>query len=429
MRLRVLLVNPPIHDFCAYDFWLKPYGLLRVAGMLRGRCELAFFDGLDRSDPRMAKDGRLRSDRWGRGPFRKESLPLPGPLKGVPRRYHRFGLPRALFREFLAAREPFDAVLIQTGMTYWYPGVVEVMEDVRARDPQTRIVLGGAYASLCTTHAKALGAECVVAGGDLRPLWKTLKLEPVKEAPAWWDGYAQLRTGVLKLSDGCPFHCTYCAADRLHGGFAPRSVDVVVSEARSLAERGVRDIAFYDDALLYRAEETLLPFLERAGRAQWPIRFHTPNALHARFVTAELARRMVAGGFKTFYLGLENASAAWQERTGRKLTVEEFRRAVACLREAGATGVSAYVLLGHPHSDPESVAAAMALAHGLRVRVMLADFSPLPGTPDGDACGAHTDLSEPLNHNKTAFPIRLWGKEAIRKLKQLCKDGNRKAEG
>lgn len=30
MTARTLLVNPPIFDFSAYDFWLKPYGMLRV---------------------------------------------------------------------------------------------------------------------------------------------------------------------------------------------------------------------------------------------------------------------------------------------------------------------------------------------------------------------------------------------------------------
>ncbi len=33
-RPSVLLVNPPIFDFTAYDFWLRPYGMLRVAGCL-----------------------------------------------------------------------------------------------------------------------------------------------------------------------------------------------------------------------------------------------------------------------------------------------------------------------------------------------------------------------------------------------------------
>ena len=32
--MNLLLVNPPIYDFTAFDFWLRPYGLLRVGGRL-----------------------------------------------------------------------------------------------------------------------------------------------------------------------------------------------------------------------------------------------------------------------------------------------------------------------------------------------------------------------------------------------------------
>ena len=52
MRPRILLVNPPIYDFAAYDFWLRPYGLLSVAGQLRGRAEFFLFDYLDRPEDR-----------------------------------------------------------------------------------------------------------------------------------------------------------------------------------------------------------------------------------------------------------------------------------------------------------------------------------------------------------------------------------------
>ena len=37
--------------FSAYDFWLKPYGLLRVAGFLRGQAPMRLFDYLDRYHP------------------------------------------------------------------------------------------------------------------------------------------------------------------------------------------------------------------------------------------------------------------------------------------------------------------------------------------------------------------------------------------
>ena len=57
----------------------------------------------------------------------------------------------------LAEAGPFDVALIQTVMTYWYPGVQEVIADIRAYSPQTTIVLGGVYATLCPQHARRLG--------------------------------------------------------------------------------------------------------------------------------------------------------------------------------------------------------------------------------------------------------------------------------
>src|SRR5687768_3919648 len=82
----LLLVNPPIYDFTAFDFWLRPYGLLRVAGRLR-QCRLTAFDYL-------RSTGR---DAFGRGRFEKQEFKKPAALADVPRRFFRFGRPRAEF--------------------------------------------------------------------------------------------------------------------------------------------------------------------------------------------------------------------------------------------------------------------------------------------------------------------------------------------
>ena len=58
-------------------------------------------------------------------------------------------------------------------------------------------------------------------------------------------------------------------------------------------------------------------------------------------------------------------------------------------------------------------------------RVMLSEFAPIPGTPDGEACRAHTSLDEPLNHNKTAFTGRFLGTARVDGLKALCREVNR----
>jgi hypothetical protein len=93
MTPRILLVNPPIYDFSAYDFWLKPYGMLRAAGFLRGQADFHLFDFLDRLDSRVPA-GNYRSDRWGRGAFYSVRADKPAVFADIPRQFHRFGLAR-----------------------------------------------------------------------------------------------------------------------------------------------------------------------------------------------------------------------------------------------------------------------------------------------------------------------------------------------
>jgi len=427
MAPKILLVNPPIYDFAAYDFWLKPYGLLSVAGQLRGRADFELFDFLDRLHPFMlARDG-LQPDKWGRGRFYAERLDSPQCLASIPRYFRRFGLPRAMFVEFLREHRQCDFVLIQTMMTYWYPGLAEVIEDVRRHWPGAKLVMGGNYTTLCTDHAKTLGADLVVCGRDLEPLWRLLGLQPDRGEPALWELYPRLRVGVLKLSDGCPFKCTYCSVPQVYRRFKARPLERALAELELLCRLGATDIAFYDDALLFDAAGVLVPFLDEVIRRKVTVNFHCPNALNARFVSRELAELMVRAGFKTFYLGFESVNAEWQKRTGSKVYSEELASAVRHLAATGAkpANITAYQMLGHPQTDSQQLEESMHFVHGLGIRGMLADFSPIPGTPDGEYCRKWVDMDEPLMHNKTAFPIILLGFDETNHLKDLQRRLNR----
>jgi hypothetical protein len=438
MASRILLVNPPIYDFAAYDFWLKPYGLLSVAGQLRGPAEFLLFDYLEqrRCDGGLKKPseanpqseiGNPKSDRWGRGRLCCAQIDSPAPLKNIPRYFRRFGVSRKLFTAYLREQGPFEYVLIQTMMTYWYPGVREVVEDIRLAWPDAKIVLGGNYATLCTDHARGLGADLVVVGSDLGPLWKFLEMTPDPGQPALWEVCEDLRVGVLKLADGCPFQCSYCSVPRVYGRFQPRPLERSLAELELLAGRGAENVAFYDDALLFDAQEVLIPFLTEVVRRGIRVNLHTPNALNARFLTAELADLMVRAGFKTFYLGFESASRQWQQGTGGKVFSEELARAVDHLLSAGANpaDITAYQIVGHPDSDVQELETSMRFVHGLGIRGMLADFSPIPGTPDGETCRRWVDLDEPLLHNKTAFPIIRLGFDEVNRLKDMQRVLNR----
>jgi hypothetical protein len=427
MAPKILLVNPPVYDFAAYDFWLKPYGLLSIAGYMRGRARFSLFDYLDRMHPFMAARKSLRSDRWGRGRFFCERIDSPPCLQEIPRYFRRFGLPPEIFHEFLARQRDFDFALVQTTMTYWYPGVREVIEDIRRLSKRTKIVLGGNYATLCRDHCRRLGADLVIAGADLEPLWDYLGVGGDTAEPALWEAYDRLKAGVLKLADGCPFTCTYCSVPEVYGKFKPRPPERSLAELELLKRLGVENIAFYDDALLFDSEEVLRPFLDELIRGGPNVRLHSPNALNARFLTGDLAELMVRAGFKTFYLGFESASSQWQKRTGSKVFSQELATAVGHLISAGAepAGITAYQMLGHPHTTPGQLEDSMRFVNSLGIRGMLADFSPIPRTPDGEYCRRWVDLDEPLMHNKTAFPIILLGFDETNRLKDLQRQLNR----
>jgi hypothetical protein len=423
MKPRILLVNPPIYDFAAYDFWLKPYGLLEVAGFLRDQAEFTLFDNMDRWHPSVDTD----SNAWGQGHFPKTRLPKPACLSAVPRYYSRYGLERSLFTELLKHAAPFDLCLIQGGMTYWYPGVQEVIEDIHQYQPNVKIVLGGNYPTICPDHAATLGADLVVSGLDLQSVWDLAGLTPDESQPALWEVYPKLAVGAIKITDGCPFQCTYCAVQKVYGGFRPRPLERAIQEFDLLRRLGVKHLAFYDDALLCQPESILLPFLEYIRSTNSGMALHSPNALNARFVTQELAKTMVDSGFKSFFLGFESASSDWQKATGSKVYSDELARAVAYLAEAGADkhNITAYQILGHPNADMQELETSMHFVHSQGIRGMLADFSPIPGTPDGDACAQWVDLSEPLMHNKSAFPALRFGFDAINRLKNMQRTLNR----
>jgi hypothetical protein len=162
MRPRILLVNPPIYDFTAYDFWLKPFGMLTAAACLRQSADFTLFDFLDRNSPYDADNLESTTDKWGRGHFQAQMIEKPTQFTGIPRNYRRFGTKRSTFRAFLQKNSHFDHVLIQTSMTYWYPGVKESVEDIRDILPGATIVLGGTYVGLCPKHAKTLGADTLI---------------------------------------------------------------------------------------------------------------------------------------------------------------------------------------------------------------------------------------------------------------------------
>ena len=448
MNRTVLLVNPWVYDFAAYDFWSKPLGLLYIASMLRqSGFSIVMIDCMDRHRDAAGslpvpppKGSRRPRKKCGRGHYRREITKKPAIFSFLPRHYARYGLAEKSFVDALREIEKPDVIFVTSAMTYWYPGVVATIRILKALVPGVPIVLGGTYATLCPDHAEShSGADTVLPGrfeaqdGDrwAESLGAPLEFPPsLKDWPfPAWDLYSILPYAVIMTSRGCPFACTYCAGHLLYPGFEQRDPEDVLAEFRELYNRfHVRHFAFYDDAIMVDPSTHLLPFLEGVAEMKARATFHTPNGLHAGTISRELAEGLFLAGFRTMRLSLESADPHRQRVTGGKIGNEDFLHTLDNMRAGGfrAMDLEVYIMIGLPDQTMEEVLRSIFYVYHHGVRVKLVQYSPIPGTVEWDrhiAAGGHPALEEPLWHNNSVFLHTLdeFPYDTFQKLKNLIR--------
>jgi sulfatase maturation enzyme AslB (radical SAM superfamily) len=423
----VLCVNPWIHDFAAFDFWLKPLGLLTLAAMLRqAGIRVTYLDCLDRFHPR--ETGPVKTGWDGRGPFRKIPVkpadvlpPSAGPFPRTRQTFSRYGILPEWFHNDLSSLDPPDMIFVSSLMTYWASGVAETISVIRSVFPDVPVILGGKYATLCQDHAAAFSGADLVVTGQGEPVLEEivhrftgfpLHLNTRPDGPPFpaLDLCSKLTYAPVLTTRGCPFSCEYCASSFLEPKMIHRSPDHVFDEIHHWHHRHqVKNFAFYDDALLINGPGHAFPLMEKIIDADLDLSFHTPNALHIREITDEAADFMFRAGFKTIRLGLESAAFSENRRHDVKVRAHEFTRAVAALKRAGFQPgqIGAYLLCGLPDQNLDDVAESMAFVRNTGILPVLAYYTPIPHTPmwDTAVAGARFDLNRhPVFTNNSLFP-------------------------
>ncbi|HOI63630.1 MAG TPA: B12-binding domain-containing radical SAM protein [Mesotoga sp.] len=389
---RILLVNPWIEDVSAYDYWLKPVGLLYISSILKDSgIEPVLVDCLDRYDADfLFSGGESREKYFGTGKFHEVVIPKPESMKDIPRKFKRFGIPEELLRMKLRSAGDVAGVFVTSMMTYWYTGVVDTIRVIHEELPAARIVLGGVYATLLPDHAAVkCGADFLCPGTGVAPVKRALEYLGIDVLPRedWFTAldpdyshYTRLPYAVLMTSLGCPLRCTYCASGKLWKGFLKRDPLTIADSIERLTGRDeTEDMVFFDDAILFGDFKTLLKELSRRKIVR---RFHLPNGVHARLLDVEMAGLLYDNNFKTIKLGLETSDPSMQLSTGGKVTNEDFFRAVKNLADAGFTAreMSAYIMLNLPGQKVEDVERSLEKCGELGVYPSLNEFTPIPGT-------------------------------------------------
>lgn len=401
--------------------WIRPLGLLYIGSMLReAGCSVELIDCLERRE-RPADNDRERL--YGCAKFHKEEIDKPDALSFVPRKYSRYGLSLIDFEEKLKKVKPPDLIFATTIMTYWYGAAADAIKILRSHFPGSKIVLGGKYPQICYEHAlEKSGADVVVSSKDFDEIVKeTFDIIDLNRVPVAFDSarlpypaydlYDDLKYVALLTSVGCPFKCTYCYTPISSQKFKKRQNSSVTGEIEHWNKNfGVRNFAFYDDALNYRAKERLMPILETIRDSGLQVFLHTPNAINARWIDPDQADLMREAGFKTVRLGFETSDPEEQKAMGSKISVDEFERGCRYLKEAGFSfdDLGAYILAGIPGQSVADLKRDIDYLLDCGVRPYLAEYSPIPGTEMFKRAmkASKFDLNEPLYHNNSILPLQ-----------------------
>jgi radical SAM superfamily enzyme YgiQ (UPF0313 family) len=226
-----------------------------------------------------------------------------------------------------------------------------------------------------------------------------------------FDLYKNLNYLPIMSSRGCPYKCTFCAAGKISGKYVQRKPENVVSEIIHFSKKfGIKDVAFYDDALLLNKQTRLIPILKLLLKENVFLRFHTPNGLHVREIDEDLARFLFLSGFKTIRLSFESVNPNRQIEMKNKVTPEDLEFAVQNLVRARyqRKALEAYVMMGLPNQSFEEVYESILYVNSLGIKIRLASFSPIPGTlayKRSIEDGLFPENADPLLTNKSIYPL------------------------
>jgi radical SAM superfamily enzyme YgiQ (UPF0313 family) len=401
MKPTLILINPWIYDFAAYDLWAKPLGLLYLAGQLRAMgFKVHLIDCLDIYNPLMEDITNIKKPirrKYGTGKFWKQDVPKPSQLSSIPRSYSRYGItPQIFIEELKNVKRPL-AILITSLMTYWYPGVFEAIRLVKDIHPDSPVILGGIYATLCPKHARNYSqADLVISSPnqfwpvELSQFLKNTipdfliqeKIEPFSTYPAF-DLLTKIDYVCLLSSSGCPFRCPYCASPYLSPVFFKRE-----------------PLELFEEVLFWH------------------------KRLHITYIDRDIAHLLYRAGFKTIRLGLETSDIRLQRDLGKKFFEGEFEQALTHLKKAGFTTnqIGAYVLIGLPGQTYDQVAETIKYVGKVGAVPYLSEYSPIPHTEMWKEAlkVSRFDLrAEPLFHNNTIFPC--WNEDVLKETRNLKK--------
>ena len=193
--------------------------------------------------------------------------------------------------------------------------------------------------------------------------------------------------GVLAVTRGCPFKCTFCSVHTVHGRAHRRMSQWRITEQLlTLARLGVEYYCFLDDNLFIseNAVDEVLGAIAEAkaavGKASKRWRFYNEEGIEIRMAAKPgMLARIKEAGFVEIALGLETLSKVNRKAVNKPYHERDLKRVV---KEAKAAGITpkAFYIIGFPGDTPETVCKDIARLGRMGFLVRPNNLKLYPGT-------------------------------------------------
>lgn len=242
------------------------------------------------------------------------------------------------------------------------------------------------------------------------PARRLLDFERYLTSPGVIRGYAMGRMTTIITSRGCPYHCSFCASNKVFGRkIRRRSVENVIAEIRLLrATYGIRGFYICDD-LFTSDSKWVFSFCEALRKE--PARYRWACQSRVDTLSSELASVMSDSGCVQIDFGVESGSVSTLATLNKKTTNDNVPDLFGMLKKRGIRSCATFII-GNPGETQKDIEDTYTLAKLLKSDFTVFYYStPYPGTSlhamaiDNGWLDDKAPYSSDWNHRQARFPI------------------------
>ena len=315
--------------------------------------------------------------------------------------------------------EPCDAYVINTCSVTAVADKKNraVIRRCRKNHPEALIAVCGCYTQHAAEAVRELGVDVLGGSGNraefveklLAALAEKARKEALDDArrrrkfeilPA--GGLEERTRAMLKVQDGCANFCSYCIIPYTRGPVRSAPLEICVTQARELAERGYKEIVVTGIEIAswgvdLPGKPPMADMLKAVCEAVPHVRIRL-GSLEPRVITEEFCREMVkyANLCPQFHLSMQSGCDTVLERMKRKYDTERYYESVALLNKYfPGCAVTTDMIVAFPGETEEEFETSLNFIRRCGFADMhIFPYSRRPGTPADKMPGQHNNATK-----------------------------------